>query len=1210
MYLRIITLVTLICSVSQAFSQVYINEYSASNLDNIKDSFNKTEDWLEIYNASNQDIDISGWYLSDKEDSIDKWLIPQGTLLPANGFLTFFCSGKDGLYNGEYHTNFKLTQTSGDDVLVIADAQQTIVDQAALSLTLAEHSNCRLTDGADEWAVSTAPSFGLSNNTTPNFKGYTNEPSMSLDAGFYNNEITVELTNNESNSTLRYTIDGSNPLPNSPIYTDPINISETTVIKARAYSNDNNILPGKIQFNTFFINESFTLPVFSVAADRVVELAGGIGELLPEGSLEYFRDGELQSRSFGELNRHGQDSWVLPHRSIDWISRDEMGYSKDIDSDIFSSSDRDSYQRFMFRNSGDDNYPAINDFDHEGSTHVRDEYVQTLAQEGNMKLDVRKVERVIVFLNGQYWGVYGMREKVVDHDYTDYYYNQGKEDVQFLSTWGDTEIEYGGQKALREWIDIRDFILQNDMSTAANYKIAQDTIDMVSLIDYFVMNQATVASDWLIYNTGWWRGLAENGGQKKWGYILWDLDATFDYYINYTGIPDVSPQASFCDIYEVSTQTDFFFDGFFGNVCDYYGGNNSPYEDNDPTFQQVVNFHPECCSDWTMECQGFYDDPSTIQTEVIIEDCPIIVNGTSPYPADDPILAQVIEFLPGCCNEWGAFCQDTYNFLDNTVDVESCPIIVDGTSPYPADDPILEDVIRFFPECCDEWTPFCENWYQDFSTNGGNNASDCPAAQDPNFAYDPADPKVAFVIDLNPDCCDEWGFSCDRDYRLLGGDQFAEPDDPATTGILGNIGGHEKILLKLFEESPEFNQLYYSRYADLMNTVFTCENMIELLDRMIEKIAPEMPRQIERWGGTMNEWESNVDQLRNFIADRCEFLGDGAMECYGEIQGTYSVTLVSDPPGVGDLTFNTISHNILPWTGDYFGDMDNLANASVKDVFANQYVFSHWESKNGNDIQPNVDSPNMMYRLSMPDTLVAHFKLEGSGGNMDGLVINEFMASNNVTVADQDGEFDDWIELYNGSASTIDLSGYFLTDNDENLDKFEFPDGTSIRPDDYLIIWADEDGEQEGLHANFKLSRSGEAISLLNPDTLVIDRIEYAEQETDVSFARKPNGTGLFELSTPTFNQNNDISTSVTENDFVSDRLVTFPNPTSHSLTVQFKTNGHLIEKLRITDVMGREVMLLNQLNDRQHKLDVSSLTPGLYTVMANDKFVSKVIIQ
>ncbi len=83
-----------------------------------------------------------------------------------------------------------------------------------------------------------------------------------------------------------------------------------------------------------------------------------------------------------------------------------------------------------------------------------------------------------------------------------------------------------------------DFILNTDMSIPGNYETAKDSLNMLSLIDYMIVNLNVVASDWLNYNTGWWRGRNPEGDHKKWGYILWDLDATFDYYINYSGVPN------------------------------------------------------------------------------------------------------------------------------------------------------------------------------------------------------------------------------------------------------------------------------------------------------------------------------------------------------------------------------------------------------------------------------------------------------------------------------------------------------------------------------------------------------------------------------------------------------------------------------------------------------------------------------------------------
>ncbi len=750
---------------SLSIAQVHINEYSASNLETFVDNFGRTEDWIELYNTSDVAVDISGWHLSDKETKPEKWEIPAGTIIQANGFLVFSCSGRDGFLNGEYHTNFKLAQTKANEFVSLSNSLGEVIEIFPMELTLVESSRCRSVDGGDTWMVSTNPTRGTSNNNAPQFIGYTQTPSMSLAAGFYSGSQTVMMTNNEPNSVLRYTLDGTNPTETSTEYSGPIMVTETQVIKAQSFSNDPMILTGKMDFNSYFIDEEYSLAVFSVAADDVINLANnvdGIGAYIPIGSLEYFNtDKEREATSFGSLNRHGQDSWALDHRSLDWISRDEMGYSKAVKAPLFSYSDRDEYQKFMFRNSGDDNYPAIDDGNHEGSCHIRDEYVQTLSLEGGMELDTRAVERVILFLNGEYWGVYGMRERPVDHDYTDEYYDQGKYEIQYLSTWGWTEQEYGGQKAQDDWENLRDFILENDMSDPANYEVADDSINLLSLIDYMVANLNVVASDWLNYNTGWWRGLNPDGKHKKWGYILWDLDATFDYYINYSGVPNISPDADPCDLEEIGDFMDDFFGGYYG-------------------------------------------------------------------------------------------------------------------------------------------------------------------------------------------------------------------------GFEGDVGQHEKIFFKLLEENKTFKQLYYSRQADLMNTVYSCENMLTTLDRMIAVIEPEMPRQIERWGGTMTEWQANLQRMKDFIEARCVYFDDGMLECYEELSGPYQITLLTEPDGIGEIDFNTLDIEEFPWTGEYFGGMENKIKAKVFNEYEDDYVFSHWISNAGNVIAPDQFTRKATLSMSQADTLTAVFTVPTS----------------------------------------------------------------------------------------------------------------------------------------------------------------------------------------------------------------------------------------
>ncbi len=140
----------------------------------------------------------------------------------------------------------------------------------------------------------------------------------------------------------------------------------------------------------------------------------------------------------------------------------------------------------------------------------------------------------------------------------------------------------------------------------------------------------------------------------------------------------------------------------------------------------------------------------------------------------------------------------------------------------------------------------------------------------------------------------------------------------------------------------------------------------------------------------------------------------------------------------------------------------------------------------------------------------------------ENIVINELMPVNSTTVADNYGEYDDWIELYNLSSSVKDLSGYFLSDNSQKKTKWQFPHGTSVSGNGYLIIWADNDTTQLGLHANFKLSSLGEEIVLSKPDGAIIDKIAYYGQNLELSYSRIPNGTGSFTWKNATFNKSND----------------------------------------------------------------------------------------
>jgi hypothetical protein len=526
----------------QTEAQIIINEYSLSNLSSFTDNYQKYEDWFELRNTGNTTVNLNGYYLSDDPGNPMKFQIPGGINMLPGSFYRVWASGRNELIMNSLHTNFKLSQTKdSQEYIVFSSPDGTVLDQIALNKTMKEHSRGRSADDDGQWVVFTSPTPGNA-NTGNDYVDYAPKPVMSLSAGFYNEAITIEMTASNPDLDIRYTINGNEPTASSPLYSAPITISQNTIVNARCFSDDPSVLKGWIEFNTYFIGIQHTLPVISVSAASLDELLNGDQGLIPFGTFEYFnKNGVRTTTGYGEYNEHGQDSWVHPQRSIDYITRDECGYNYAIRDTIISITDRDEFQRIIIRAAGDDNYPGI-----DSSALLRDMFVQNTAQLNGMHLDVRKGEKCVMYVNGQYWGVYGIREKVSDHDFTDFYYGQDKYHVYFLLLWGGSWAEYGGQEAWDDWNDLHDFIKFNDMSNQENFDYVKTRLDYTSLVDYIIINSFVVCSDWINWNVGWWRGTNPEGGHQKWGYILWDEDATFNHYINYTGLPATDPTVSPC----------------------------------------------------------------------------------------------------------------------------------------------------------------------------------------------------------------------------------------------------------------------------------------------------------------------------------------------------------------------------------------------------------------------------------------------------------------------------------------------------------------------------------------------------------------------------------------------------------------------------------------------------------------------------------------
>ena len=240
-----------------------------------------------------------------------------------------------------------------------------------------------------------------------------------------------------------------------------------------------------------------------------------------------------------------------------------------------------------------------------------------------------------------------------------------------------------------------------------------------------------------------------------------------------------------------------------------------------------------------------------------------------------------------------------------------------------------------------------------------------------------------------------------------------------------------------------------------------------------------------------------------------------------------------------------------------------------------------------------------------PERAAYEFYALQSQINPEYLVINEFSPLNTAD-ADEFGEFDDWIELYNRSDNPISTAGLYLSDEEDNPTKWALPNLT-LGAGEYAIIWADEQGAQGSSHANFKLSSLGEFISLAFADGTYIDSYTYLAAEAENTFARLPNGAGPFVFNTPTLGFTND-PVSVTEN--MLPEFSIYPNPASSNLNIYAENRASF--QAELYSPQGNLVKQ-KSLSQTDGLLDISNLSAGIYLLKLKTSSGSvhrKIIVQ
>jgi len=267
--------------------------------------------------------------------------------------------------------------------------------------------------------------------------------------------------------------------------------------------------------------------------------------------------------------------------------------------------------------------------------------------------------------------------------------------------------------------------------------------------------------------------------------------------------------------------------------------------------------------------------------------------------------------------------------------------------------------------------------------------------------------------------------------------------------------------------------------------------------------------------------------------------------------------------------------------------MDGIYGASISSSSANLDYYVYAENDSAGTFSPSNAAYNF-YEIR----------------EVKQLVINEFCASNSTIISDENGQFEDWIEIFNNGDTTINLLGYFLSDDINDLGQWGLPE-ISIAAGEYALIWADNDEEDGILHTNFKLASGGEAIYLSNGGE-IRDEVTFGGQASDITSGRYPNGTGPFVLMEPTpeaFNSGKRLSV----NEVTAAEIKVFPNPANNRLFVE----SDMVGNIEIINSQG-QVLLKDKATKGLSEYDIGNFQTGIYFVILhnNQIIISKKLLK
>ncbi|MBQ4075222.1 MAG: CotH kinase family protein [Clostridia bacterium] len=501
-----------------ACAELIINEVMASN-----GVYKNGEayDWIEIYNSGKKTVNLSGSYLSDSAKNVKKWAFPDKTTLKAGGYLLVYCTGEDVSpgKGSTFYANFKIS-ASGDKVILTDKDGETTLSSLAI---LPQYGNVSwgLPLGGSEYGFFEEATPGAKNGKTAH-PARLSAPRILTPGGFYGEGIIVTAEGPE-NAALRYTLDGTTPTEKSKAFPEKgLAIQKTQVLRIRAFAD--NRVPSETVSASFFIGEEQPVPVVSLITDEKYLFDKKTGALVkgnnPDypnyekeweypANIEFFNaEGLCEINQLGTFTASGHSARQNAQKSIALYARKAYGPDR-FYFNPFPNRDYESYKSLLLRGANSDAF----------STRLRDVVISSLAE----PLDIIYQDALVieVYINGQFWGHYNLREKINKHFIAQW---EGVTDedavdaIDILARTGRDEFLQNGDNT--DWLALCDFCKKKDLNDPENLDYVLANLDVDSLFTH-------AAFEIIIGNDDFTNVRVYRVPGGKWKYLLFDVEAGF-----------------------------------------------------------------------------------------------------------------------------------------------------------------------------------------------------------------------------------------------------------------------------------------------------------------------------------------------------------------------------------------------------------------------------------------------------------------------------------------------------------------------------------------------------------------------------------------------------------------------------------------------------------------------------------------------------------